>query len=206
MGTQPAGGAPHGLGRRLGAFTAGLLRTLEFSLNSLTQRMINSRTLTDSRVEWSISKLLLQPHKKYNITQYGEFGFSLLTQMKDWLGQCTFWDYSHRLSWASGSGDWVTTPYASTWNKQYLYSLTLLTVSYSLFWQELCTLAQGAPSCRQERASQLGRQNCTWKMGRAHEKQIARGSVAGHHAAPIASFDPGSMKTTFISIPHTLSF
>ena len=28
-------------------------------------------------------KFPLQPHQKYNITQYGELGFSWLTQMKD---------------------------------------------------------------------------------------------------------------------------
>ena len=51
------------------------------------------------------NKFLLQPHQKYNITQYEQFGFSSLTQMKDdyttnslrhlyiflkRLGECTF--------------------------------------------------------------------------------------------------------------------
>ena len=39
-------------------------------INPFTPRVINF-------------KLPLQPHQKYNIPQYGELGFSYLTQMKD---------------------------------------------------------------------------------------------------------------------------
>ena len=94
---------------------------INFSLRSLENEPLNlgvkgfegwgsrRKALTPSLPRVINFKFLLQPHQKDYITQYGELGFSQLTQMKDdytinshyfsctfllkRLGECTFWPY-----------------------------------------------------------------------------------------------------------------
>ena len=82
-------------------------------------------------------KIIQQPHQKYNITHYEEFGFSYLTQMTDdyttvcyqlalphvyisllRLGECTFWTQEWK-------GYFATTWWFFFWPEQLLRTFTL---------------------------------------------------------------------------------
>ena len=57
--------------------------TLTHTYSTVQTSVLTTYTQLFHSQEWSISNFPMQPHRGYNITQYGELGISSLPQMKD---------------------------------------------------------------------------------------------------------------------------